>query len=153
SAPETDFGSLFEQSLNRSKLKQGDFLKGEVLTIGKDTVYVSTGSPIDGYLSLQEILDENKIPKFKVGDVIEVVVLRVRENEILLRYKNAKAGAQDLENLEDAFDMEIPVEGKVLELVKGGFRVDIQGQRAFCPLSQIDLRTPQAPDEFVGKRY
>jgi len=147
-----DFGSLFEQSERGGKIKQGDSFKGEILSIGKETVYVSTGSPIDGHLPTMEILDENKTPKFKTGDLIDVVVLKVRENEIFLRYKLAKSGAQDVDNLEDAFDMELPVEGKVLELVKGGFRVDVSGSRAFCPLSQIDLRVPQEPESFIGRK-
>ncbi len=150
---ENDFGSLFEQSLRGGKIKQGDSFKGEILSIGKETVYVSTGSPIDGQLPVFEILDENKTPKFKTGDLIDVVVLKVRENEIFLRYKQAKSGAANVESLEDAFDMELPVEGKVLELVKGGFRVEISGNRAFCPLSQIDLRAPQEPDSFVGRKF
>lgn len=149
---ENDFGSLFEQSLNKAKLKQGDSFKGEILTLGKEVVFVSTGSSIDGQLPTKEILDENKQPKFKVGDVIDVVVLKVRENEIFLRYKQAKSGAQDVENLEDAFDMELPVEGKVLEVVKGGFRVEISGHKAFCPLSQIELRPPQDQAAYVGRR-
>lgn len=150
---ENDFGSLFEQSMRGGKVKQGDSFKGEILSIGKETVYVSTGSPIDGHLPTSEILDENKNPKFKTGDIIEVVVLKVRENEIFLRYKQAKAGAQNLENLEDAFDMELPVEGKVLEQVKGGYRVEVSGNRAFCPLSQIDLRMPQDPESYVGRKF
>ena len=147
-----DFGSLFEQSLNRAKLKQGDSFKGEILSISKEIVFVSTGSAIDGQLPTREILDENKNLKFKVGDLLDVVVLKVRENEIFLRYKQAKSGAQDVENLEDAFDMELPVEGRVLEVVKGGFRVEISGHKTFCPLSQIELRTPQDPASYVGRR-
>lgn len=150
---ENDFGSLFEQSLNQGRLRQGDQLKGEILSIGKESVFVATGSPIDGYLPTLEILDENKKLLFKVGDVIEVVVVKMGESQILLRYKKAKSGAQDVENLEDAFDMELPVDGKVLELVKGGFRVDISGSRCFCPLGQIDLRHPSEPESYVGKRY
>ena len=144
---------MFEQSLRGGKIKQGDSLKGEILSIGKETVYVSTGTPIDGHLPTMEILDENKQLKFKVGDIIDVVVLKMRENEIFLRYKQAKGGTQNLENLEDAFDMELPVEGKVLEIVKGGYRVDVSGNRAFCPLSQIDLRPPQDQESFVGRKF
>ncbi len=150
---DNDFGSLFEQSQRIGKLKQGDSFKGEILTINREFVYVSTGSSVDGHLPVKEIWDENKTPKFKVGDIIEVVILKLREGEIFLRYKHSKAGAQDVENLEDAFDMEIPVEGKVLEIVKGGFRVDISGTKAFCPLSQIELRTPSEPDSFVGRKF
>lgn len=152
SSPENDFGSLFEQSQRGTKLKQGDSFKGEILTINKEFVYVSTGSAVDGHLPIREIWDENKIPKFKVGDALEVVVLKVREGEVLLRYKLAKSGAQDVENLEDAFDMEIPVEGKVLELVKGGFRIGIGVEKAFCPLSQIELRSPTEPAAYVGRK-
>ncbi len=150
---ENDFGSLLEQSLSGGKVKQGDSFKGEILSIGKETVYVSTGSPIDGQLPTSEILDETKKPKFKVGDILEVVVLKVRENEIYLRYKQAKGGSANMESLEDAFDMELPIEGKVLEQVKGGYRVEVAGNRAFCPLSQIDLRMPQEPESFVGRRF
>ncbi len=152
STPENDFGSLFEQSQRGTKLKQGDSFKGEILTINKEFVYVSTGSAVDGHLPIREIWDENKIPKFKVGDALEVVVLKVREGEVLLRYKLARSGAQDVENLEDAFDMEIPVEGKVLELVKGGFRIGIGVEKAFCPLSQIELRSPAEPAAYVGRK-
>ncbi len=152
STPENDFGSLFEQSQRGTKLKQGDSFKGEILTINKEFVYVSMGSAVDGHLPIREIWDENKIPKFKVGDPLEVVVLKVREGEVLLRYKLAKSGAQDVENLEDAFDMEIPVEGKVLELVKGGFRIGIGVEKAFCPLSQIELRSPTEPAAYVGRK-
>ncbi len=148
-----DFGSLFEQSLNQGKIRQGDNLKGEILSIGKETVFVSTGTPIDGFLPTLEILDENKKVQFKVGDIIDVVVVRVGESQILLRYKKAKGGATDIENLEDAFDMELPVEGKVLEQVKGGFRVDIGGTRSFCPMGQIDLRHPTDPESYVGKKF
>ncbi len=152
-ANENDFGSLFEQSLNQGKIRQGDQLKGEILSIGKESVFVSTGTPVDGYLPTIEILDENKNLLFKVGDIIDVVVMKMGESQILLRYKKAKSGAQDVENLEDAFDMELPVEGKVLELVKGGYRVDISGSRSFCPMGQIDLRHPTEPESYVGKKY
>ncbi len=152
-ANENDFGSLLEQSLRGKALQNGDSFKGEILTINKEMVYVSTGTAVDGHLPLKEILDENKQPKFKVGDIIEVVVLKVREGEVFLRYKQAKSSSQEMDNLEDAFDMEIPVEGKVLEIVKGGFRVDLAGQKAFCPLSQIELRVPQDQTAYVGKRF
>ena len=150
---ENDFGTLFEQSQRRGSLKAGDTLKGEILTINKERVYVSTGSPVDGHFPVSEIWDENKEPRFKVGEIIDVVVLKQREGEIFLRYKNAKSSSQEMENLEDAFDMEIPVEGKVLEIVKGGFRVEVSGQKGFCPLSQIELRVPQDQESYVGKRF
>ncbi len=149
---ENDFSALFEQSLKGAKLKTGDSFKGEILTINKEFVYVSTGSAIDGHLPVREIWNEDKLPKYKVGDVIEVVVLKVLEGEVLLRAKAAKGSSQSVDNLEDAFDMELPIEGKVLELVKGGYRIQVATEKAFCPLSQIDLRVPQEPESFIGRK-
>ena len=137
-----DFASLFESSQKNQmrKLRPGDSLKGEILSISKESVFVSTNTPTDGVLPLREILDAESNPKFKVGEMIDAVVVRLRSDEILLRYKGAGSSSSDVDNLEDAFDMELPIEGKVLEAVKGGFRVQIQSQKAFCPISQIDLK-------------
>ncbi len=151
-----DFASMFENSQKNQmrKLRAGDSIKGEVLSINKESVFVSTNTPTDGVLPLREILDENQNPKFKVGDVIDAVVVRLRNDEILLRYKGASSGSSsDVDNLEDAFDMELPVEGKVLEVVKGGFRVQIQSQKAFCPVSQIDSKFVTDTAAYVGNRY
>jgi small subunit ribosomal protein S1 len=101
---ENDFGSLFEQSLGKAALRQGDILKGEILSISQEMVYVSTGTAVDGQLPLKEILDENKQARFKVGDILECVVLKVREGAVYLRAKGAKSGSAELDNLEDAFE-------------------------------------------------
>jgi small subunit ribosomal protein S1 len=62
-------------------------------------------------------------------------------------------GADVLEILRDAKENLIPVEGRVLKVIKGGFEVDISGIRAFCPLGQIDLKFCEKPEEHVGARY
>lgn len=149
-----DFGALFDQSLRGLErgLRTGDNFKGEILTIGKDETFVSTGTPTDGSLPTAELLDDKKQLKYKKGDVIEVVVLKANHGEIRLRLKGAK-GSADLDSLEDAFDMELPVDGKVTEAVKGGFRVLIHGKSAFCPISQIDARPVTDTTQFVGNKY
>lgn len=152
---EQDFASLFAESEGAAfrKLRAGDSIKGEILSISKESVFVSTGTPTDGVLPLLEILDADKNPKFKVGDIIDAMVVRVRADEIMLRYKGAKQGVSEVDSLEDAFDMELPVEGKVLEAVKGGFRVQINSQKAFCPVSQMDTKFVQDLSGYVGNKY
>jgi small subunit ribosomal protein S1 len=150
-----DFGSLLEMS-ERGRirnLKNGDQIKGEILAINRESVFVATGTPTDGVLPLSEILDEKLVPKFKVGEVIDVIVVRQKSDEILLRFKGAKGISADVENLEDAFDMELPIEGKVLEVVKGGYRVLVHGQKAFCPISQMDQRVSPDTAQYVGNKY
>ena len=148
-ANESDFSSLFEKSIDQAarRLKVGDQLKSEILTIGQEEAFVSTGTPQDAAILRLDLLDENKQLKYKVGDIIDVVVVKVKGGEIRVTRKGSKRAATDLDSLQDASDMELPVEGRVLELVKGGFRVDIQGQKAFCPISQIDTAFVQSGEE------
>jgi len=55
--------------------------------------------------------------------------------------------------LEDAFGAGLPVEGKVEKAMKGGYEVRIARQRAFCPMSQIDLIRTADPAVHEGRVY
>jgi Ribosomal protein S1 len=150
-----DFES-FEQMFAASggldrKLKVGDQIRGEILSINKEEAFVSTGTPTDGLILTKDLLDENKEVKYKVGDMIDVVVTAFKNGEVRLAKKGSMNATTD--SLEDAFDMELPVEGRVTEAVKGGFRVNVQGKTAFCPVSQIDSKFVSDLTEYVGKKY
>lgn len=147
------FEALFAQSeknLDR-RLRVGDDVRGEVLSIGKEEAFISTGTPVDGLILTKDLLDENKELKYKVGDVIECVVTAIKGGEVRLAKRGSKNATTD--SLEDAFDMELPVEGRVTETCNGGFRVNVQGKTAFCPISQIDLKFAQDANEYVGKKF
>lgn len=150
-----DFGAMFEQSLATTKrrLSVGDQLRSEILSIGKTEAFVSTGTPIDAIILSADLLDENKQLKYKVGDIIDIVVVRVGHDEIRATRKGSKSAPVDFDNLEDAYDMELPVEGKVTEVVNGGYRVSVQGQSAFCPISQMDGRPVADPSSLIGKKF
>jgi small subunit ribosomal protein S1 len=62
-------------------------------------------------------------------------------------------GAGSVNALQEAFRNSIPVEGKVKAQIKGGYQVDVMQRRAFCPISQMDLRFQENPEEHVGKTY
>ena len=99
-------------------------------------------------------MTKDKTLEFKVGDVIDIVVTRLLTGgEIRVSRKGNKKSSADLDSLEDAFDMELPVEGRVIEVVKGGFRVQIGGIKAFCPLGQIDLRFTTTPEVHLNQKY
>jgi small subunit ribosomal protein S1 len=150
-----DFASLFEESLNQTtrRLNVGDKLRGEILTIGKTEAFVSTGTPLDAVILTNDLINEKQEMAYKVGDVIEIVILRVTSDEVRATRKGSKSAPVDFENLEDAFDMELPVEGKITEVVNGGFRVSIQGQSAFCPISQLEGKQITDPSALIGKKY
>ena len=57
-----------------------------------------------------------------------------------------------LRSIEEAFKNQTPVEGLVKSTNKGGLEIDLAGVRAFCPLSQIELRFCHDPTPYVGQR-
>jgi small subunit ribosomal protein S1 len=149
----SEFEAMLAGVSETKRVSTGTSLRGEILTIGKDEAFVSTGTPVDGALPLRELLDDKGQLKYKVGDTVDVKVVRVRQDEILLRLAGSTSSGDDLDSLEDAFDMELPVEGTVLEAVKGGFRVKVQGKMTFCPVSQIDNRFVTETAEYIGKKF
>jgi small subunit ribosomal protein S1 len=150
-----DFAAMFENSLSTldKTLRVGDRFKAEILSIGNSEAFVSTGTPRDAVLLNADLLDENKTLKYKVGDEIDVVVVRSNANEIRVTRKGSKSAPVDFDSLEDAFDMELPVEGKVTEAVNGGYRVSVQGQSAFCPISQLGVPYGQDASGYIGKKF
>lgn len=149
----SDFARMFEDSMQGigRKLSVGDKIRGEILTIGKEEVFVSTGTVDDGVVLKNELLDKEGNFAHGVGDFLDLYVTQVRGGQILLSPKPTAKNLAD--DLEDAFDMMLPVEGRVTETVNGGFRVSVMGKTAFCPISQIDLRRVDDPASYVGKKF
>ncbi len=150
----SDFASLFEQSLGSvgRQLNNGDKFTGEILSIGKEESFVSTATPKDAMILTQELLDENRQLKYKTGDRLDLVVVSTKGGEVRVVRVGSKKSSSDLDSLEDAYDMELPVEGRVTEVCNGGFRVSVQGKTAFCPVSQMDYRVLDH-QSYVDKKF
>ena len=148
-----EFASMLDDSLKTKKKRfsLGDKVRGELLVIGKETAYASIGAQSDGVIQRRDLLDKEGNLKYKVGDTVEFFVVQVKGGEIHL---STNPTAKNLaEGLEDAFRMRVAIEGRVSEVVNGGFRVLIQGKPAFCPISQMDSYRIEAPEEYVGKKF
>lgn len=149
-----DFASMFENSMGGigQKLKNGDGFTAEILSIGKEEAFVTTPTSTDAMILKADLLDDNRELKYKVGDRIDVVVINTKGGEIRVAKKGSRKANSDMDSLEDAADMEMPVEGRVTEVVNGGFRVSIQGKLAFCPVSQMDFKVTD-PASYVEKKF
>jgi small subunit ribosomal protein S1 len=148
-----DFAKLFEDSVGgiSKTLSVGDKLRSEVLTVGKEELFVSTGTINDGLVMKMDLADkETGAVTVKVGDFLDLYVTAVKGSQIFLSPKPTAMNLSD--DLEDAFDMMLPVEGRVTESVNGGFRVNVLGKTAFCPLSQIDTRRVVDPTVYIGQK-
>jgi len=151
---EENFADLFEsysKGMN-DDVRIGDKIKGQIISIGKDCVFVDTGIKIDGVVDIDELLDENQeeLP-YKEGDFLELYVVAYNGSEI--RLSKAMSGDGGINVIMDAHENSVPVEGKVKAECKGGFNVDIMQKRAFCPISQMDTRYVEDPKQYVGNTY
>ncbi|MBN1848865.1 MAG: 30S ribosomal protein S1 [Deltaproteobacteria bacterium] len=150
---EQSFAELFEEfskGVNET-LQLGDKVIGKIISIGKENVFIETGTKIDGVVDRAELLDENQELPYKKGDILDLYVVAYDGGEI--RLSKTFSGAGSIRIVEEAFEKAVPVEGKIKNEIKGGFHVEIMGKRAFCPISQIDLRYVENPSEYVGDTF
>jgi small subunit ribosomal protein S1 len=150
---EENFAELLESyGFNmKDDLQIGDKITAKIISIGKNAVFIDTGTKLDGTVERSELLDDEGNMPFSEGDEIELYVVALDEHEI--RLSKAISGRGGFDILNDAFKNAIPVEGKITETRKGGFNVDLLQRRAFCPMSQIDVKYVEAPEVYVGQTY
>ena len=148
------FAELFEASSENPgrKLFPGETVSGKVLKVSKDTIFVDLGGKSEGIADIQEFLDKGGNLTIKQGDWVEMRVASIRDGIHLTKGMKVH-GADALEILREAKENLIPVEGRVIRAIKGGFEIDLSGIRAFCPLGQIDIQFCERPEEHVGARY
>lgn len=143
------FTDLFQaKTVSRSALKPGDRMQAVVAAISGENIFLDVGKKSEGVLNAAEMRDENGELTVAVGDTIEVFLLSSRGGEMTFTTRIGSGHASSQE-LEDAFHSGIPVEGKVLEEIKGGFSVSVAGQRGFCPYSQMDIRRIENPEDYL----
>lgn len=150
---EESFAELFESysaGMNEN-IQVGDRIRGRVISIGTSSVFVDTGSKVDGVVEKNELLDEDGQLQLEEGDELDLYVVAADESEI--RLSKAISGIGGLNMLRDAWEQRIPVEGKVAAVIKGGFQVEVMKRRAFCPISQMDLAYVDDPEVYVGQTF
>jgi len=149
---EENFADLFESYMTEQEnINVGDKIRAEIIAVGDKNIFIHIGAKTDGIVDKAELLDDQNALTVKVGDFIDLYVVSVKEGEIRLSRSISGAGGERL--LQDAFRNRIPVEGKVTESCKGGFRVSIMKKIAFCPISQMDTKYVENPDEYVGATF
>ena len=160
----SDFASLladFEReqqqpgsrNARKPRPKVGSEVRGRVLSIGRDTAFVDLGGKDDGMLALDEVRGPDGQLTIAVGDEITARVVEIdgRAGCVVLRRMMGR-GAEGRTELMQACELGIPVEGQVTGVVKGGVEVQVAGVRAFCPISQLELRHIEDGSEFVGQK-
>ncbi|HEY4594995.1 MAG TPA: S1 RNA-binding domain-containing protein, partial [Thermoanaerobaculia bacterium] len=163
-----DFGQIlaeFEQQSPPKKEKEPKESKGpqkvsgKILSIGEEWVFVDLGGKAEGRIAAAELKDAEGNLTVKEGDSIDATVTGTDpESGALLLQRRAggkgkgKKPAEVVPEIRQAAEHGLPLEGLVTGLNKGGAEVQVYGMRAFCPLSQLDLRYVENPQQFVGQK-
>ncbi|MCG8424427.1 MAG: S1 RNA-binding domain-containing protein [Proteobacteria bacterium] len=153
-----DFGALLAEYENevpvpqRSDLPQvGDKVRGRIVTVGRDAVFVALGGKAEAVLDIEQVTGSDGAVMVAAGDEIEARVVEIRAGQVVLRTSMGR-GPDARAELNQAFQHGLPVEGQVTAVNKGGVEVQISAMRAFCPISQLDLRFVEDAASYVGQK-
>ena len=150
---EESFDQMLEESeLNAQQAHEGDKVTGKIVTISDSYIFVSLGDKLDGIADIADYVDkEGKLP-YEPGDDLTGFVVRRGETEIIIAPYLSKANATQAMLIE-AYESKVPVRGRVVSAIKGGFAIDVLDARGFCPQSQMDLRPVHDSSAFIGHEF
>ena len=149
----TEFDSMFEASVKERDFKPGDVVQGTVVEVQTDYVLVDINYKSEGLIPINEFRMVEGARSVKPGDVVEVYIDRVEnENGMVVLSKDKADMLRAWNDISRAAENEELIEGTIIAKVKGGLSVDI-GVKAFLPGSQIDLRPVRNMDIYIGKKY
>ena len=143
-----DYESTFPE------INEGEVVHGTVVRVDKDEVLVDIGYKSEGVIPVAELSirrSVNPADEVSLGDEIDALVLTKEDAEgrLILSKKRARFELA-WKNIERAAESGEPVDGRVIEVVKGGLILDL-GVRGFLPASLVDIRRVQDLDEFLGQ--
>lgn len=140
-AGDVDFGQLLDQfEQEQAALQEGEVVRGTVVGISERGVVIDFGYKSEGIVNPAEFT-ENGVLAVKAGDEVDVLVKNMETSDglpILSRADAVRMKAWD--ELEKSYRDGTNIKGRVIERIKGGLRVDIDGIAAFLPGSQVDVR-------------
>ena len=150
---EENFAELLEQSIKT--LNTGDKVTGIVTRIGNTEVQVDLGTKHAGYIPYDEVSTDPSVKPediLKVGDEIEVFVVRVNDQEGTVQLSKKKLdGMKVWDEMGTYVEEKTTVEGTITEENKGGLVANVKGVRVFIPASQSGIAKGGDMTGMVGK--
>jgi small subunit ribosomal protein S1 len=138
----------------RRRFQVGDKVAGKIIQLGHDVAFLELGSGVaEGMIDVAELKDAEGNVAAREGDIVDGVVVKTSDRGVVVSKGHGRAPRDHgREALVEAARTGLPVEGVVKAVNKGGLEVEVHGIRAFCPVSQIDVRFVGDPASFVGQR-
>ncbi len=135
--------------------EEGEVVTGRVVRIDKDEVLVDIGYKSEGVipsgeLSIRKSVDPRE--EVELGEEVDAIVLTKEDQDGRLIMSKKRARFEKAwRRIEAAAESGQPVEGNVIEVVKGGLIIDL-GVRGFLPASLVDIRRVPNLDEYMGTK-
>src|SRR6478672_7989269 len=138
-----------------TNFNEGDVVTGTVVRVDKDEILVDIGYKSEGVIPISELSIRRSVnpdEEVEIGQEIDALVLQKEDAEgrLILSKKRARF-ERAWRRIEAAAESGEPVEGNVIEVVKGGLIIDL-GVRGFLPASLVDIRRVQDLDEFMSQK-
>jgi len=151
---EDNFAVLFEKSSKLpGRLEPGQKVTSRVVSISGDFVYIDLDGKSEGVIDLKEFKDEHGDYTVQVDDEIEAFFVTFKNGVKRLTTLRHGLSTLDLDGIRNAYDADLPVSGKVVSELKGGFEINVGKIRCFCPFSQIDLKGSREKDAYLGQTF
>ena len=150
---EENFAELLEQSIKT--LNTGDKVVGTVTGIGNTEVQVDLGTKHAGYIPYDEVSTDSSVKPedvLKVGDEIEVFVVRVNDQEGTVQLSKKKLdGLKVWDDMAKYVEDKTTIDAVITEENKGGLVANVKGVRVFIPASQSGIAKGGDMAAMVGK--
>ncbi|MEI6689206.1 MAG: 30S ribosomal protein S1 [Thermoleophilia bacterium] len=137
-----------------TEFSEGDVVTGKVVRIDKDEVLIDIGYKSEGVIPVAELSIRRSVDpgdEVEMGEEVDALVMQKEDQDgrLILSKKRARF-EKAWKRIEAAAESGEPVDGTVIEVVKGGLIIDL-GVRGFLPASLVDIRRVQDLEEFRGQ--
>jgi small subunit ribosomal protein S1 len=150
-APDS-FAALFEESLTRQEMREGEMITAEVVMVDQNIVVVNAGLKSESVIPVEEFKNDKGELEVKVGDFVTVAIEKLEDGYGATKLSRDRAKKLSAwHDLDVALDKGTIISGMVSGKVKGGLTVMINGIRAFLPGSLVDTRPVKDTTPFEGK--
>ncbi|MBI2388183.1 MAG: S1 RNA-binding domain-containing protein [Deltaproteobacteria bacterium] len=154
------FAALFEaESKNKPRraagrgYSPGEVVEGTVVRVGKDAVFLDLDGKREGYIEITEVRDESSGEvTVAIGDIVRATVINAGDGDGAVRLGKSMPKGRGAEGLQAAKDAQLPVEGTVTGVNKGGLEVTVDNVRCFCPARAVDTRFVQDLNVWIGQK-
>ncbi|MEJ5245469.1 MAG: 30S ribosomal protein S1 [Bacteroidota bacterium] len=144
---DASFETLFEQKVGT--IKEDQLIKGKIVKIVKDEVFVDIGFKSFGVVPKAELINAES---YHIGDEIDVYIEKMEDNQGRVLLSRRRADFMRIwDDILKLYETQEVTRVKILRRIKGGMVVDLLGIEAFLPGSQIDVRPVRDFDSWVGK--